>query len=86
MITFQIQNGIRIHARPAALLVNKANQFSSNITLKKDTKEANAKSLLNLLTLEASPGDTLDIQIEGADEQEAAAALKALFANELAKE
>ncbi len=86
MITFQVEIAIRIHARPATILVSNANKFASNIMLKKESKTANAKSLLNLLTLEALPGDVITVEVEGTDEQEAASAIKDLFANELSKE
>ncbi|MEJ8548366.1 HPr family phosphocarrier protein [Brevibacillus borstelensis] len=68
-----------LHARPAALLVNCAGQYQSRVTLVKDQKQADGKSILGIMTLGASQGDRLTIEIEGADEKQAAAALKELF-------
>ncbi|WP_340700992.1 HPr family phosphocarrier protein [Brevibacillus borstelensis] len=68
-----------LHARPAALLVNKAGQFQSKVTVIKDQKKADGKSILGIMTLGASQGDRLTLEIEGADEEQAAAALKELF-------
>ena len=60
-----------IHARPAGVLVNCAKNFSSEITVKKGDKEANAKRLLSVMGLGAKHGDTLEFIIEGNDEKEA---------------
>ncbi|WP_338463011.1 HPr family phosphocarrier protein [Brevibacillus borstelensis] len=68
-----------LHARPAALLVNNAGQFQSKVTVIKDQKKADGKSILGIMTLGASLGDWLTFEIEGADEEQAAAALKELF-------
>ncbi|MCM3473301.1 HPr family phosphocarrier protein [Brevibacillus borstelensis] len=68
-----------LHARPAALLVNNAGQFQSKVTVIKDQKKADGKSILGIMTLGASQGDRLTLEIEGADEEQAAAVLKELF-------
>ena len=60
-----------IHARPAGVLVNCAKKFSSEITVKKGDKEANAKRLLSVMGLGAKHGETLEFIIEGNDEKEA---------------
>ncbi|MGO0058560.1 HPr family phosphocarrier protein [Brevibacillus fluminis] len=78
-VTVNAEGGL--HARPASLLVNTANKFSSSVKIVKDTKIADAKSILNIMTLGAKKGETLAIQIEGADEQAASAELQNLFAN-----
>jgi phosphocarrier protein len=68
-----------LHARPAALLVNQANQFKSAVTLEKDTKKADAKSILGVMTLGAKAGDVITVHVSGEDEEAAAAAIKELF-------
>ncbi|MET3291348.1 HPr family phosphocarrier protein [Brevibacillus fluminis] len=78
-VTVNAEGGL--HARPASLLVNTANKFSSSVKIVKDTKIADAKSILNIMTLGAKKGETLAIQIEGVDEQVASAELQNLFAN-----
>lgn len=83
MVTFQVtvEAEAGLHARPASVLVNKANSFKSKITITKGDKKAEAKSILNIMTLGVKKGEQIKIEVDGADEQEAAAALKQLFAN-----
>lgn len=86
MVTFQVKVEAEggLHARPASLLVNKANSFKSSIRITKGEKTAEAKSILNIMTLGVKKGEELKIEVDGADEQEAAQALKQLFANNFA--
>ncbi|MGE5701907.1 MAG: HPr family phosphocarrier protein [Clostridia bacterium] len=81
-VTVNSEGGL--HARPASLVVNTANKFKSSVKIVKDTKIADAKSILNIMTLGTKKGETLDIQVEGEDEQAAAEELQALFANNFA--
>lgn len=73
------QNGL--HARPAKCLVQKANEFASNITVQKgeESEPVNAKSILGLLSIGASYGTELTFRIDGPDENAAALAVKELF-------
>lgn len=64
-----------LQARPAALFVQEANRFSSEIFLEKDSKRVNAKSIMGLMSLAVSSGTVISIIANGADEQEAVAAL-----------
>lgn len=73
-----------LHARPASIFVNKANQFQSTVKLTKGEKTADGKSILNLMTLGVKKGEELLIEIDGPDEQAAAAALQELFAHHFA--
>jgi phosphocarrier protein len=70
-----------IHARPAALIVKTANQFSSDFFIEKDTMKINGKSIMGIITLGASYKTELKIIFEGDDEEEAAAAIEQLFLN-----
>lgn len=56
-----------LHARPAALFVQKAQQFSSRVTVKKGRKIVDGKSIMGLLTLAAGPGARVSIIVDGAD-------------------
>ena len=60
-----------LHARPAALFVQMAKQFSSRITVKKGRKIVDGKSIMGLLTLAAGPGSRIAIVTDGADAREA---------------
>ena len=56
-----------LHARPAALFVQLAKQFSSRVTVKKGRKIVDGKSIMGLLTLAAGPGSRISIVTDGAD-------------------
>ena len=77
-ITLTIHNKVGLHARPAALFVQTAKKFKSKVLATKDEREANAKSILSILTLGASQGAVVTIRAEGEDETEAVEALKQL--------
>ena len=80
--TLAIVNRLGLHARAAAQLVRLAGTFRSKITLSRDGKMfADAKSILNLLTLAAAFGTTLTLTVEGPDEDDAFEAVGGLFAN-----
>ena len=74
-----VNNGTGLHARPAGVLVKKAGEFSSKITLEKDEKAIDAKRLLAVLSLCAKQGDELTITVEGSDEDAALEAVKAVI-------
>jgi catabolite repression HPr-like protein len=59
-----------LQARPAALFVQEANRFSSDIFLEKDGKKVNAKSIMGLMSLAV-----ITLKAEGNDENEALEAL-----------
>ena len=78
-IVYKIKNSIGLHARPAAIFVKKANEFISDIKILKEDKEANAKSIINVMSLGATQGSELSIQAKGEDESEALDALTKLL-------
>src|SRR6476661_5569919 len=73
-----------LHARAAANLVRVANQFQSDITLKRldNSVEADAKSILSILMLAASRGTNLRVVAVGSDEQSAVEAVADLFSRD----
>lgn len=75
-----IQNAAGFHIRPAQLFTEKAAQFKSTILIKPEgtTTEADAKSILNLMTLGLDKGSVITIQADGPDETEAVAQLSEL--------
>ncbi len=77
----KVINQLGLHARAAAQLVRLAGEFDSNIKIIKMDKSvfADAKSILNILTLAASKGTELIIEVQGTDEKEAMSAIKNLF-------
>ena len=71
-------NRLGLHARAASKLVSTAAEFQSNVNLKRDDRQVNAKSIMGVLMLAAPVGTELVIECEGPDEDEALAALVAL--------
>jgi phosphocarrier protein FPr len=71
-----INNETGLHARPAKTLVNLVKQFKSEILIWHGEKKANAKSLISVLTLGASKGSQLRIQVNGDDEENALAEIE----------
>jgi len=84
--TVTIKNRAGIHARPAALIVNTANQYESEIFLEKDTMRINSKSIMGIITLGASYKSSISIMAEGPDENEAVEAIAKLFENRFEEE
>lgn len=65
-----------IHARPATLLVQTASKFSSDLNLEYKGKSVNLKSIMGVMSLGVGQGADVTITAEGADEQEAIAAVE----------
>lgn len=76
-----VANEHGLHARPAGRLAQQAQSFESEIFIVNDDQEVDAKSILDVLTLAAGPGDTLEIRAQGSDAQDALNALETLFKN-----
>lgn len=82
----EIVNRLGLHARAAAKLVHTAGAFESQITLSKDGEEVDAKSILGILLMAAAQGSEVTIRADGADEQEALAAVLKLIADRFDEE
>ena len=76
--TLAIDHGL--HARPAAVLVHRAQQHAGTVTVACGARSANAKSVSALLALGAQAGDELAITATGAGAETAATELAALVA------
>lgn len=63
-----ITNETGLHARPASTLVAFVKKYASDITLINGEKKANAKSIINVLTLGAKKGTEIEVQANGSDE------------------
>jgi phosphocarrier protein len=88
MVELQIKviNTLGVHARPAAKIVQTANQYKSEIRLITANAQANAKSILNVLMLAAICNTPITISASGIDEREAADSIAALFAQKFDEE
>lgn len=68
---FTITNKQGLHARPAALFVQIAEKYDSEITVVKDQERVNGKSIMGLLMLGAHFQSKIKVIVEGNDAQEA---------------
>ncbi len=83
---FTVHNKLGLHARAAAKVVQISNQFQSRICIIKNGREADAKSMLDILTLSCPRGTRLEVCAEGEDAAEALAALAVLFDNKFGED
>ena len=84
--TVIIKNRAGIHARPAALLVETANRFSSSVFLEKDGEKINGKSIMGILTLAGTYNAPIKIIADGSDEEDALQTICRLFETKFEEE
>lgn len=72
-VEVKLKSGLQ--ARPAALFVQEASRFSSDVFIKKDGKQVNAKSIMGLMSLAVSSGAVITLMADGHDEEKALEAL-----------
>ena len=72
-----------MHARPATAMVKLAKPFQSVILLKYGEKSARLNSLLGILSMGIKGGATIVVEMDGADEEAAAAAFDNFFSANL---
>ncbi|MDR0915569.1 MAG: HPr family phosphocarrier protein [Oscillospiraceae bacterium] len=83
--TAVIGNPIGLYARPAVLVIQRANEFACSLWLEKDERRINAKSLLGVLSLAVQNGETIKIIGDGADETAAVDAIAELISSDAAE-
>jgi len=83
---FTILNKLGIHARPAAQFVKTANRFQAEIYVEKDGEEVDGKSIMGLMMLAAGHGSVICVSADGADAEEALAALGELIERKFEEE
>jgi len=62
-----IRNRLGLHARAAALFVQTANKFESEVHIEKDGHRVNGKSIMGVMMLAAAKGSTIKVEASGAD-------------------
>jgi len=82
---FTITNELGLHFRAAAMLVRTLTDFSSEVTITNGDTSADARSVLDLMTLAASRGTTLRVRAEGDDADATIDAVGALIARNFAE-
>lgn len=80
-IRIDIHNPTGLHTRPGTEFVRLAKTFSSDVRIQKGEKTANAKSLIKLLQIGISKGDSITLNCEGADEEDAMENLRQYITN-----
>lgn len=81
-----IKNKTGLHARPAAVVVQKANEFASEVFLEKDGDRVNAKSIMGVMMLAAGEGSKITIIADGDDEGDAVESISALLESDIDSE
>ena len=81
--TVIIKNKQGLHARPAALFVQVANKFDSDVTISKGKTKVNGKSIMGIMMLEAGKGSKVTITTRGEDAQAAMAELENLLLSDI---
>ena len=76
---YTIKDELGIHARPAGMLVKEAKKYQSKITITKEGKSAEASKLMAVMSLGVKCGQTVQIAVDGPDEEDAAAGIQAFF-------
>jgi len=69
--TFEIVNALGLHARAAALLVQTAQKFQSEIEVQKEDIAVNGKSIMGILMLAAAKGSRITVRATGGDAAQA---------------
>lgn len=75
-----------LHMRPLSILAKAAQEYSSEVFLRKGTQTADAKRPLELMTLAADCGEEIWIEARGADAEAAVSRLASLFASNFMEE
>ena len=78
-----IKNKQGLHARPAALFVQIANKFDSDITVSKGKLKVNGKSIMGIMMLEAGKGARIILSINGDDAEQAMKELEDLLSGDI---
>jgi phosphocarrier protein HPr len=84
-----VSNVRGLHARPAMQFVDTANSFTAQVTVHKDGPEpldVDGKSVMQMITLEATQGTALRVTADGDDAQAAVEKLAELFETKFGEE
>ncbi len=79
-VTIELESGLE--ARPAAMLVQLASSYDSQIYIESDGKKVNAKSIMGMMTLGLISGDMVTVVAEGADEEKAVEDIEKFLRND----
>lgn len=85
-ITLTMQNREGLHGHPAARFIDAARKFECAIQVTHKDRTANAKSILQLLTLGVFGGSVITIRAEGSDAEPAIHALQTLIESQFGEQ
>jgi phosphocarrier protein HPr len=77
--TIVISNKLGLHARASAKLTKLAGSYQCDVHMSRNGRRINAKSIMGVMMLAAGQGTEIEIETDGADEEAAMAALRALI-------
>jgi len=80
--TAKVRHKLGLHARPAALFVQLANTFKSDVTVRKGRQSVNGKSIMGILMLGAEKGSIIVIEADGDDAHLAIVELEKIISDE----
>jgi len=75
-LSFVVCDPVGLHARPATILVNKANHYESDMKIIYNGKEMNLKSIMGVMALGVPTQAEVIITADGNDEKEAIAQIR----------
>jgi len=82
---FTVTNELGLHFRAAAMIIRTLGEFESQVTISNGKTTADARSVLELMTLSATCGTTLSVTAHGDDAEATVAALGALIGRNFAE-
>ena len=77
--TITISNKLGLHARASAKLTKLAGSFRCEVSMTRNERRVNAKSIMGVMMLAAGLGAEVEIETDGPDEQQAMDAIVALI-------
>lgn len=82
----EILNELGLHARPAAMFVKLANEFSCEITVEKGSEVVNGKSIMGIMMLAAGKGSKIKVTAQGPDAKKAIEEIEKLILSKFGEE
>ncbi|MCZ2102815.1 MAG: HPr family phosphocarrier protein [Comamonadaceae bacterium] len=79
--TVTIVNRLGLHARASAKLTKLAGGFDCEVWMRRGERRVNAKSIMGVMMLAAGIGTEVELETDGAQEQQAMQAIEALIAD-----
>lgn len=77
--SIEIINKLGLHARAAGKLVETTSRFTSDVTIEKEGRNVDGKSIMAMMMLAAAKGTTINIKVNGEDEEAAMEAIVTLI-------